>query len=94
MSCVYTVSMTTYKKPLIWGFLFGTLGLYVLAFFALMLPFVETLTNFLYAPGRFLASQFAGPDGSTLEVILLMLANGILYAAVFALISKLRRSMR
>jgi len=86
--------MTTYKKPLVWGFLFGTLGLYVLAFFALMIPFVETISGFLFAPGRFLASQFAGSDGTTSEVVLLMLANGILYAAVFALIAKLRRNMR
>lgn len=86
--------MITYKKPAIWGFLFGTVGLYILAFFALALPFVESLTNFLYAPGRFLASQFAGPDGSTLEVILLIVANGLVFSAIFVAIAKITSIIR
>lgn len=92
---VYTEgTMTTYKKSAIWGFLFGTVGLYVLAFLALILPFIESVGNFLFGPGRFLERTFTGPDGSTLEVVLLMIGNGIIYAIIFVLIDMARRKLR
>lgn len=75
-----------YAKPLILGFLFGTLGMFILAMLSLVLQPVEWATAILFAPGRFMSAQFAGPDGSNLEVALLTLFNGVFYAAFFLLV--------
>ena len=40
----------------------------------------------LFYPGRWLGAQIGGANGSTLEVVLLTLFNGILYALLFVLI--------
>lgn len=70
----------------LWGFLFGTIGLYALAMLSLMMPFIEMLASPLMYPGRWLGSFINGSDGSTGEVLLLTLFNGILYAVLFVLI--------
>jgi len=70
-----------------WGFLFGAIGLYALAALSLISPILEKMAApFLY-PGRWLSLLVAGTDGSVVEVILLTLFNGILYAAIFVLVA-------
>jgi len=75
--------MSENKKMLIWGFIFGTAGLYILAILSLAIPFVENAASFLFGPGRFLAEKFAGTEGSNVEVLLLTLANGVIYSLIF-----------
>jgi len=70
----------------LWGFLFGTIGLYALAMLSLMTPVIEFLVMPLMYPGRWLSSIIAGSQGSTADVIALTLFNGILYAFLFILI--------
>ncbi|MBL8158075.1 hypothetical protein JNK62_00865 [bacterium] len=69
-----------------YGFLFGTIGLYVVAMLSLMHPILELLVSPLMYPGRALGSLIGGADGSTGEVIILTLFNGLLYAFLFVLI--------
>lgn len=69
-----------------YGFVFGTIGLYLLAMLSLMHPIIEFLASPLMYPGRLLGSVIGGPDGSTGEVMLLLLFNGLLYAFLFILI--------
>lgn len=78
-------------KALIWGFVFGIVGMYVLAMLSLIFAPIEAASGFLFAPGRYLSERFAGPGASNSEVVLLTLANGIFYAIIFYLISKLWR---
>ena len=80
------------KKPFIWGFIFGALGLYILAVLALILPAAETLGDLLFFPGRYLAEQFAGAEGSNTEVALLSIFNGVLYGVIFTILTLLMRS--
>lgn len=69
-----------------YGFVFGTIGLYILAMFSLMHPLFELFANPLLYPGRWLGTFIGGADGSTFEVILLTFFNGLLYAFLFVLI--------
>ena len=75
-----------YWKGLVFGFLFGTLGLWLLAILSLISQVFEFLSSFLFAPGRALSAALFGAQGSDGAVALLMLANGILYALVGLLI--------
>lgn len=82
----YTFPMRRPLKYALWGFLFGTFGLYALAALSLMSPIIEMIVvPFLY-PGRWLAEIIAGSEGTTGDVIVLALFNGILYALLFMLI--------
>jgi hypothetical protein len=67
------------------GFLFGTVGMYLLAMLSLIFVPAERIANVFFIPGRYMAEQFAGPQGSNIEVLLLTLFNGILYGLVFAI---------
>jgi hypothetical protein len=69
-----------------YGFLFGTIGLYLVAMISLMHPLFELVASPLMYPGRWLGSFIGGADGSTGEVLLLTLFNGVLYAFLFVLI--------
>lgn len=69
-----------------YGFLFGTIGLYILAMLSLMHPLFERLASPVMYPGRLLGERIGGADGSTGEVIILTLFNGLLYAFLFILI--------
>jgi hypothetical protein len=71
-----------YLKGFVIGFLFGIIGMWILALLALMLPFFEIIGSVLFAPGRWLAAVTAGSNAGTLAVILLMLANGVLYGLI------------
>ena len=82
----YTFPMNKAIKYSLLGFFFGTIGLYVLAMVSLMTPILEFLVAPLVYPGRWLGGYIGGADGSTLEVVLLTLFNGILYAFLFVLI--------
>jgi prepilin signal peptidase PulO-like enzyme (type II secretory pathway) len=82
----YTFPMHKAIKYGLLGFFFGTVGLYLLAMVSLMTPILEFLVSPLFFPGRWLGGQIGGADGSTGEVILLTLFNGILYALLFVLI--------
>lgn len=68
------------------GFLFGTIGLYILAALSLVHPLIELVVSPLMYPGRWLGGFIGGADGSTLEVIILTLFNGLLYAFLFVFI--------
>ncbi len=76
-----------HQKALIWGFLFGTVGLFLLSALALIFQPVEIVKDWLTIPVRALSQQFAGTDGSNVEVLILTLGNGILYALLFFLVS-------
>ena len=71
-----------YWKGIFIGFLFGTLGLFVLSMLSLALQPFEVIGSFLFAPGRALSSLLFGANGSDGAVALLMLFNGIFYALV------------
>ncbi len=62
------------------GFLFGTIGIWVLAMLSLALPPVEMVSSLFFLPGMWLA-QFLEHDGSLGSggVTMLMLFNGALY---------------
>lgn len=77
-------------KCALWGFIFGAVGLYVLAALALITPLFEYLSVPLMYPGRKLAEVIAGAEGSTFDVLLLTLFNGALYAAIFAGVRAIR----
>jgi hypothetical protein len=68
------------------GFLFGTLGLFALAALSLISGVAELVFAPLFWPARFLSARLAGAQGSTGEVVLLTLFNGLLYALLFATI--------
>lgn len=88
--------LRTYRRGLLWGFVFGTFGLWVLALLALALQPVEILTNILFVPGRWFASVLApSGSGSTLVSVAGMLFNGVLYALLGALLQVgLRRAQK
>lgn len=85
MAC-YTFRMNKAVKYGLWGFLFGTVGLYAIAMLSLLTPAIEFLATPLMNPGRWLASIIGGPDGTAGEVIILTLFNGVVYAFLFILI--------
>jgi hypothetical protein len=64
------------------GFIFGTLGLFLLAALSLVSPAFEMLAAPFMWPGRFAAERLFGAGGSTAEVLLLTVGSGMLYAAV------------
>jgi hypothetical protein len=81
-----------YKAGLILGFLFGTIGLFLLTFLALTVPYADAILSPLYAPGRFVAGVLTGGgDGTDALVAVLYLFNGLLYAVVGAMIQRLAR---
>jgi hypothetical protein len=75
------------SKAEVIGFLFGVVGLFILAALALIVPFFEMILAVLAAPSRAFGLLINGPDGSTLEIIILSLFNGILYALIFRVIA-------
>jgi hypothetical protein len=71
------------------GFLFGTVGMYILAAGSLFSPVIESITGPLFWPGRMLASLIVGNTASDLAVGFLSLANGAFYGLVFIGIGRL-----
>jgi hypothetical protein len=83
---VYAVAVHIRGTPwagFLWGFLFGIVGLWILAMLSLMVPFIETIVAPLFWPGRWMASilQSDGSMGSS-GVIGLFALNGVLYGVV------------
>lgn len=76
------------------GFLFGTIGLWLLALLGLMLRVFELLGALFLAPGRWLASLVAGESASTGTVVALFLAVGVFYAAIGAVVELAYRKLR
>jgi hypothetical protein len=79
------IAMTYIKQNLIGiigGFIFGTLGIFLLAVLSLALPFMEIISMPFLLPGRYLAAMIAGPSASTATVLLLYLLVGIFYAVI------------
>lgn len=76
------------------GFLFGTLGLWILAMLSLAFPPVELVAQPLFAFGRWL-SDMAISDGSAnnVEVGMLIVGNGVLYGVLGMLIQKIDRKL-
>lgn len=70
------------RTGLIVGFLFGTVGIFLLALVSLMFPAAEMFAAPLLAPGRYVASVVTGPSASTPMVIFLYLCTGLMYAFV------------
>jgi hypothetical protein len=81
-------------KHALWGFLFGSLGLFVLAMVSMLAAPLETLFAPLFWFGRQLSVAFVGPVGSDLDTALVALANGVFYAAIFVGIGQIRRVLR
>lgn len=69
-----------HRAGLIGGFLFGTVGIFLIALLSLMLPIVELLATPFLLPGKFFAAVLAGPSASTPMVLFLYLCVGIFYA--------------
>lgn len=67
----------------LWGFTFGTVGLYLLALLTLTAPSLEAIVAPLMWPGRAAAEALAEADA--LAVVLFTLLNGIAYAFLFIL---------
>lgn len=85
---------TTFKHGL-FGFLFGTLGMFAFSALSLLSQVFEFISAPLFWPGRFLAATFVGSEGSDLAVAMLTISNGILYAIIFIVIGMfVRRSKR
>lgn len=76
------------------GFLFGTVGMFLLSMLSLVFQPVELVTQPLFAFGRWL-SEIMITDGSAnnAEVAVLILGNGILYGVIGALIQKADRAL-
>lgn len=71
------------KKGMTWGFLFGTVGLFVLSVLSLMSPVIEMLAQPFLWPGRqFSAWLTDGVSASTSMVVVLYLLTGAFYALV------------
>ena len=81
--------MTKPQKYLVGGFLFGALGLYVLAVLSLASQVFETIFAPLFVFGRTVAALFVGSEGTTVEVVVLSIFNGLFYAIIFYFIGKL-----
>jgi hypothetical protein len=79
-----------YKVGLIAGFLFGTVGLFVLA----ALSLISNVFEIISAPLLFLGKSLAPSNGSTVTVILLTLVNGIFYALVGAAVQFIIRKIK
>lgn len=86
--------MNKMTKYALWGFAFGTLGLYLLALIALTAPVFETVSSLLMKPGRMVAEAFVDSEGSNGEVLLLTLFNGLFYLLIFILIGVLAARVR
>lgn len=71
------------------GFIFGTLGLYILSAVSLFSSVVEFLSAPILWPGRTMTALLVGPNGSDLAVFLLTIFNGVLYALIFTGINTL-----
>ncbi len=82
----------TYHKGLILGFLFGTVGVFLLALLSLIHPIFEITVSPLLWPGRFFASILAGSSASTPIVIVLYLCTGVFYAIIGLLLQIIARS--
>jgi hypothetical protein len=83
------------KKGLIWGFLFGTVGIFLIALLSLMTPIVEIISMPFLMPGRYFSSLITGgSDASDIQVALLYLCTGIFYAIVGMFIQEIIRAMR
>lgn len=75
--------MTKPQKYSLAGFLFGALGLYVLAALSLISQVFELIFVPLFTPGRTMSALFVGSEGSNLDVLLLSVFNGLFYALIF-----------
>lgn len=80
------VSIRSYGKGFATGFLFGTVGIFVLALLSLMHPLFEAVAVPFLVPGRLLASAVAGDQASTSVLIILYVATGLLYGCAGALV--------
>ena len=84
---------TTFKHGL-FGFLFGTLGMFAFSALSLLSQTFEAISAPLFLPGRYLSATFVGSQGSDLAVAILTISNGILYAVIFMFIGMMLRRLR
>jgi len=82
------------NKLAIFGFLFGTVGMFVLAALSLVSVTFEVLAGPLFWPGRALSAALFGTEGSDVAVAFLTLCNGLFYAAIFGGIGALIGAVR
>lgn len=86
---VIRTSMDTrhsFGKGALIGFLFGTVGLWIIAALSLAIPYVELAARIFLLPGRYVAGLLFESSIATWGVVLLFLFNGLLYATIGALI--------
>lgn len=86
--------MRMYKRGIIYGFLFGTLGVFLLALISLISPIAEMIATPFLWPGRFLASIMTGDTASTWMVLLLYLMTGIMYALIGIIVQMIVRALK
>jgi|GEM_PF-5885051 len=86
----------TYKKGLIGGFLFGTIGILLVAMFSMLSPLIETVAMPLLWPGRFMAAYVteSGQSMSSWMVAVLYIFTGIFYAIIGMILQMILRMVR
>jgi len=70
------------RTGLIAGFLFGTVGIFLLALLSLMFPLMELIASPFLLPGKMFAAALTGPSASTVMVLFLYFCTGIFYALI------------
>lgn len=83
-----------YGKGFAAGFLFGTVGVFVLALLSLMHPLFETVAGPFLLPGRMLAAAIAGTSASSWTVAGLYLFTGLLYGCAGVIVQYAVRAAR
>jgi hypothetical protein len=79
------------------GFLFGVIGIWILAVASLfmMLGPLETVSQLLFAPGRWLSEQMMSDSSvGTSGTLLLFGFNGVLYGVIGMLLQAVGRRVR
>lgn len=87
-------TVSSYRAGFIGGFVFGTLGVFVLAVLSLVSPFFETLFSPLLWPGKWIASVLTPVSASPLQLVVLYAFTGFFYAFTGLLIQIVVRAIK
>lgn len=69
-----------FGRALVIGFLFGTIGVFILALLALLHPLFESISAPFLLPGRLLARSIADMTASGWTIVVLYVGTGVFYA--------------
>lgn len=68
------------------GFLFGTIGLYIVSLASLSWSIFEYALNVFAGPGRSFAGIFFDSEANLAEIVILTVFNGLFYGLVFTIL--------